>query len=1221
MAQRYFNWKLAIVLLIGFAVLGTTALGLRQWQRANRADVALEAGIKAYDQQRWDEAARNLGRYLAVKGDDVPILLKYADAQLNKRPFSTGNTQQAVAAYRNVLRIDESNSEAAIRLVELYLAMGASGGPGEAELIARRQLKTSENPELRRLLAIALAAQRQFDAADAELKTILQKHPDQILAYETLGTLTERRPEDFNEPPSHWFDQAVKNNPSSALAHIVRASFYRRNDNKTQALAELQQAEQLDLSDPDIRLRLASEFLEVDALDKAEKHLAAVQEVASTKPSLWQTWARLALKSQSKAEMLHVAETGLNQLSKQPWDFMPVAAELFIRAGKPDRAADCIYKLRQKDMFPAGIAFLEGLVADQKGNHSEALKCWRRSIQLGNKSPLARLAVATSLLTLGDTQSALHELRGLVSDRPDYLEARLALARLSGQIGNYAEMAEHADRTRQISPGNAEAELLYRRAQIQLLAAQPTVRDNRWQKIQNDLANLEKSYDSLDVKLLQFRLAMARKDFSRAEALLAELKQEHHAETRVATAEAALLIAKNKPDEAISILEQAVKESPDAIEPVTYLAVLLYQQGDPQKCETTITDALTRVRQAGPQRELGLLLAALYRRWEQEDKAYRLLDSLTQKMPSDILLKRRLLACRQVATDAQRAQQTVDEIKSLEGEEGWQWRYEQARLWSAGDSFEARYPQIVALLQENLLANPDDQASRMLLAAAHYHAGELQLAVSAYRNAADRSPGDLRIIIPAVSTLYEAKDYEQADRILSRASEEKLYDPQLQGLQLQSYLRRGLLDKASDVLEDMLSSDPNNQAARLLDARLKMLQNNLAEASQLLDELSSREPRSPLVTSTQVELSIRQNKPDEALRLCDEMVEEFKNAYAYVLRARTYAAVGQVEKAMQDFEHATVIEPNNLQAWLAAGEFYRSAGQPEKAADCLKQALSLDPDNLQIQKSAISAFLACGDPEKTHQAQTILNSASASNPRDVDLRLFKARLLLNEATAPAIDNAQQILRKVTEDRPKAVQAWLLLGEISLRNGQPDGAADAAMRGLIHNRDDKNLLLLKARAEAAQSPTLAIPTLKGLHALNTNDVAVTVLLADTYIKAREPQEAVDVLQKHLASSKDDSDRRRLSVALVIAQAHVLLQNELWSELEQLCTDWCQDHPEDMNIPLMIVGIAASAEHNEAKKVAERLLRKMLQRDQDNVLAMNGLAMLLRETVSENPSAKP
>ena len=49
MSVRYFNWKLAIVLVIGLVVLGVGAVGLRQWRRASRADQGLVLGNRAYE--------------------------------------------------------------------------------------------------------------------------------------------------------------------------------------------------------------------------------------------------------------------------------------------------------------------------------------------------------------------------------------------------------------------------------------------------------------------------------------------------------------------------------------------------------------------------------------------------------------------------------------------------------------------------------------------------------------------------------------------------------------------------------------------------------------------------------------------------------------------------------------------------------------------------------------------------------------------------------------------------------------------------------------------------------------------------------------------------------------------------------------------------------------------------------------------------------------------
>src|SRR4030042_4221299 len=244
MPRRYFNWKLAIVLLLGFVVRGVTAFGLRQGRRSNRAERGLTLGNKAYEEQRYEEAASQLGRYLTVERTDVPTLLKYADAHLNIRPLKSSNVQQAISAYRTAPREDTNNSEAVLKLTEIYL--GSEGMAGEAELIAARYLETNQNLKLRRLLAVALARQGKFSEAAVYLKRIIAEHPDQILAYETLGRLTEQRPQDFPDPASLLFDEALKNNPSSALAFVVRAAFHLRKEDNVKALADLEQAATLD---------------------------------------------------------------------------------------------------------------------------------------------------------------------------------------------------------------------------------------------------------------------------------------------------------------------------------------------------------------------------------------------------------------------------------------------------------------------------------------------------------------------------------------------------------------------------------------------------------------------------------------------------------------------------------------------------------------------------------------------------------------------------------------------------------------------------------------------------------------------------------------------------------------------------------------------------------------------------------------------------------------
>jgi tetratricopeptide (TPR) repeat protein len=1249
MTKRYFNWKLAIVLVIVIGVIGVTAVGLRRWHRANSAEQGLILGNKAYEEQNWQEAAKQLGRYVAVKQDDVTALVKYAEAQMNIRPRKRNNVQLAIAAYRTALRADDTHSDAALKLTEIYITMGM---PGEAELIAKRQLEKSQDPNLHRMLAIALAQQRKFSEAADELKSICKKHPEHILAYESLGQIIERHPDEFSEQAADWYDQAVEKNPSSALAYVVRAGYYIRNNDRQKALTDIKKAERQDISDASVRLRLVRELINLNLLDNAEQHLEAVYKSTPNDQSLWQFWAHLALQSQSKEKMLDIAERGLKELSSQPWDFMPTAAELFIRSGNRERAADCILKLRQKDMPSAIIANLEALMAADEGNFFEAIRYWKQAVEAGNKSTQIRLALASALTQIGDRQSALQQLYALIAEQPDSFEGHLVLARMLAQNSDWTEVQEHAIKAMELVPTNPEPAILYLRARIETAGDNPSNDNTRiMQEIEKRLSELKQSLPgNMELNSLQLQLLMKQGNFTDAQELINRMKQEDSSENvSIALAEAEVLAAQNKTAQAIVKLEETIGKFPDALGPVRYLAILLYREDKKAECEKVIKDAMARIEQPAIQRELGLILTQFYFRWNQTDTAYTHLVNLSEKLPNDIPIKRQLLLCEQVINNPEKVQQLINQIKSLEGDDGWQWRYEQAKALFRDDNFNTNYPRIISLLQENLLANPNDQPSRLLLANTYDKAGELQLAISTYRDALNRSPDDLRIITPTIAALYKAKEYEQAEQLLNRTSQAKLQNAQLQKIQLQNFLRLGNLDSASGILEGLLDRDPNNQSANLSLALLRIQQNRYEEAEKLLMQLKTQDPESMVIIATQIQLCLRQDEPEKALEICRDMTANLNNASAYILSARTYATLGKYDKAAQDLGKAISLEPDNVEVWVARSDFNRTIGQTYKAAEDIEHAISMEPDNIQIQKRAISLLLTSNQPDMIREGNAYLEKALKSNPEDIDLQLFKTNSLLLEGTTPAIENAKQLLQKITEKDPEISRAWLLLGELMLKQGQPGKAVDVALRGLAYNNKNKSLMLLKARAEAVRSPILAIPTLKELCEQDPNDIDTIMLLANTYTTIGEPEKAVNMLRQQLLTS-EPTIRRKCRIALAVAlykagnksqareefdaleesdpndsepllaQVQLLKEEQLWNQLNLKVTEWYGKYPDNHHTPVLIARDLVSDDSDEAKQTAEDILRLVIKNNSNSTEAMSVLAILLEMTGRSDESAE-
>ena len=145
-----------------------------------------------------------------------------------------------------------------------------------------------------------------------------------------------------------------------------------------------------------------------------------------------------------------------------------------------------------------------------------------------------------------------------------------------------------------------------------------------------------------------------------------------------------------------------------------------------------------------------------------------MLLKLSNTLTTDIPIKRRLLQYRETKANQALTQKLIDEIKSIEGQTGWQWQFEQAVLWYEGPDFEQFYPQIILTLKSILASSPENKPARLLLATTYENAGQLQMALETYQHALSRDPDNTAMIIATVTAMNNAKEYAKADEIVSR---------------------------------------------------------------------------------------------------------------------------------------------------------------------------------------------------------------------------------------------------------------------------------------------------------------------------------------------------------------------------------------------------------------------------------------------------------------------
>ena len=1327
MATRYFNWKLAIVLVVAAAVFVVAAGTLHHWQKRLRAEQALARAEKAYEQKNWDEAADQYGRHLTVNGKDTEALIRYADAQMRKRPILGGSVQLAIQAYRAVLRDHPEDVDTAKRLVKVYLTppMLSFSSIGEAKLTAQKHLEVRDDPALRRMLAEALfyeagvrPGQKDYRAAAKEYVKVIDAYakktdpattdPNEILAYEFMGRIAEIQPEILAEirpemagDTGKWFDEAVSRNPKSALAYVARATYFLGQGDRTKAMADLDHATTCDLSNPPIRLRLIAGFIGAGEQDKAKEQLEALRATDPGEPGLWGAWADLAIKTADKPMMRMVATEGMKALAAYPWDFMPVATRLLIlssdsAAQKEDGSAelsdqatidDYLLQMRNREIDPPVVAFLQGLAAERRGLLSEAITHWQRAVSLpgaGEQTLVtAYRGLASAYASLGDYRSAITQHQILLSkslrNPTDLLISHAELARLYTQVKDWPKVVEEARWVQEAAdrypPMVLEARLLALRASAYMKAGSGAADSKQaaWRDLETQAVELDTDTDGVfPVKFLRVQIALMQNKIDEAETLLTDLEGKYPSDLRLMLFRAQLCSSQGKEAEARAKYQEAIAEFPQAAEPVQAFAIFLDRQGQQQECESVLKDAFARIQEPPARRSVGLILAEFYARWKEDQKCYLWLTDLVAQYPGAIQPKRLLLTCDALKQDDAKSQQIVDEIKKIEGEDGPLWRYEQASLllrskdrqWQeALQKAKERNPaplralpaylQITKLLQEALSTNPEDLGSRLLLADVYDLAAEQQLALNMCREAYDRAPDSPQVLVRLISALHRTGQYGEAQKHLDRAEQQELLNPALQRLQVDNDLSHDDLDSAAGTLQELLEQDPNDVRLRLSYARVLILRDQYAQAEAILADLRAKLPESDLdnlilVVRMQIRLHARQGSMDKAMQICDSLVDQLHNAVAYMLRAEVHLALKDNDKALQDLGQAVSLEPENVEPWVARTRVYSSLGRISDAVLDIRRALALvsgkpSVQKLSVQKLAIRVFTASQKQSLMREAEGILVQAQADqgDKKDPELSVLKAELLVMAGTGPAVEEARALLRQVTSDHPENVDAWRVATQLELGQEEFGRALDIATRGLAHNDENKDLLLLKAIAEKRLTPGLAAETtLRGLAEAYPDDVGIFIEWADAYARADRPEKAVALLEEKLPSFTGISHRRceiALAAALysngqeekartlfdtlittdpndptpVMTLAGLLRRQARWTEVNQLVNRWRNANPEDAETATNIARLLAASGDRAALQMAEDQLRMILDENPDSVPTMVLLAMLVQD----------
>jgi tetratricopeptide (TPR) repeat protein len=795
-------------------------------------------------------------------------------------------------------------------------------------------------------------------------------------------------------------------------------------------------------ADPELEMLLARCH---EASNDFEQAAAWYEKSLQQNPARLETYVALAEVLHRRLERRNRADEVIERLvAANPKAFAAylARARYHFEAGRKELAATDIASADELAPGEAEVILAVGAQAIARGDLDQARSRLQRGLEQHPRNASFYLQLAELEAAARRLPEATALLRRGVEVLPHHDELRWTLVNLLIQQGQ--EPTEEIDRLKQRGlPA----------AQLEYLQARQLMNQSRWQqaarlleRLQSDLRPwpllskqaslfLGQCYGQLgnpDQQYAAYRravttdplwepaclgLAASQVALGRPDDALATYRRILSRSPAAALPLARLLIAQNlrlpaaqqRWEEPERLLDQAIRDNPEAPEVALLRAELLNAQGKPERAR----EVLVKLRDARPKApEAWLALAALHERQQQPDAALAVLDE---------------------------AERQLGDRVELRLTRGW--------LWSQRGGEEGRAT--LQRLTEKPHTFTSEERGRLLrgLASCQARLGNLAEARNLWTKAAEQAPTDLALKLvlfdlalqagddAAMQTLLkdletiEGRDgslwrYGQACRLISQAKQGKTEAlEEARTLLAQAAVSRPTWARVPVALAEIaaLSRDVpgaikqyqqalelgerSPQAMRQL-VELLYQQRRYAEADEVLQKLPEREALAPDLQRLAASVSLQRQDPERALKLARQAVATDSKDYRECLwLGQVLAAASQKEQAETMLRRAVALADTAPEAWVALILHLTRHGQKDEAREMLRQAQN------KVQGEHAAAALAAAHEAlgQVAEAQKLYAKALAGRPDDPALLRCIAGFCLRQGTPR---EAEQHLRNL-----------------------------------------------------------------------------------------------------------------------------------------------------------------------------------------------------------------
>jgi putative PEP-CTERM system TPR-repeat lipoprotein len=647
-------------------------------------------------------------------------------------------------------------------------------------------------------------------------------------------------------------------------------------------------------------------------------------------------------------------------------------AKLYLATARIDDAKKVYTDILSKN--PDDSSALLGLadIAITEKKWSEAIDYINRARTAVPNDPTAGVKLVGVYETRQDWDKAKAVAGELVAQFPRDANVQIAQAAAFLGSGNTKGAVSSYRRAYEIAPNSVPILSRY----VTLLTSAKEFREAR--SVLQEAATRDPQNASFKSDLIRLEAAINGLDAALAKAR--DFKKDDPENSLYDLVSAELYEKAGRPQDAIALLETAVKARPSDNGLTMALSRLYTSAGDPKKAEVVLAHRL-----AADPKSLAVraALARLYQTTGRIDDAKKNYDELLSQSPADVAA---LLGLAEIVIAQKKWPEATDYISRarttapndpapgllLVNMYGLQQDWKNAA--SAAAELVTRFPANIEVL---------DAQGRVQIATR-----DTDGALSTYKRALELAPASKPILSRYVSLLKEAKNFQEERTVLQAALDRDPKNTSLKGDLIRVEADIGGLEAGLAKARKFANDDPGNSLYDVVSAELYENAGRKREAIALADQVAATQPSDDNITLAIFRLYARADDLPKAENVLNARVKaDPKNFAIRSVLAGFYLEQKKYDQAIAEYNRLIAERPadpialNNL-AWL-----YQRQGNLQKARELAERAFAAAPTASQIDDTLGWILLAQGESEK---ALTHLSAANSAAPRNPDIQYHLA---------------------------------------------------------------------------------------------------------------------------------------------------------------------------------------------------------------------------------------